>query len=153
MSILICKHCKESYNTSWSYHNDDYCASCCHIESLEQENAELKKTISKLLSDLAESDNKTGAREAGLEKENAELKAENQVLSIGIKGVTGAKVNLNNAYAMLEAENKRLNSNWDNLEAWIKKSKINCTGGDRFWEGYDDFHGDVNCKIEEIKGG
>ena len=45
MSILICKHCKESYNTSWSYHNDDYCRSCCHIESLEQENAELKASL------------------------------------------------------------------------------------------------------------
>ena len=49
MSILICKQCKESYNTSWSYHNDDYCASCCHIESLEQENAELKENWAELL--------------------------------------------------------------------------------------------------------
>ena len=38
------------------------------------ENAELKKTISKLLSDLAESDNKRGARETGLVEKNAELK-------------------------------------------------------------------------------
>ena len=48
MSILICKQCKESYNTSWGYHNDDYCISHCHIESLEAENTELKAALTNI---------------------------------------------------------------------------------------------------------
>ena len=45
MSILICKQCKGRYDTSWGHHNDDYCISSCHIESLEAELAAIKKTI------------------------------------------------------------------------------------------------------------
>ena len=46
MSELICKQCKESYNTSWGYHNEDYCIRHCHIESLEADKSELKATLS-----------------------------------------------------------------------------------------------------------
>ena len=44
-----------------------------------------------------------------------------------------------------------LESNWEALKEWIKQNKINCTGGDRFWDGYDDFNGDVEDKIKELE--
>lgn len=40
--ILTCKQCKESYDTAWGYHNDDYCTSSCHILQLEAEVARLR---------------------------------------------------------------------------------------------------------------
>jgi hypothetical protein len=53
----------------------------------------------------------------------------------------------------LEKENKRLRENWENLEKWVKGKKINFTGDDRFWRGYDDFHGDVRAKMEKLEKG
>ena len=55
--------------------------------------------------------------------------------------------------AKLEKENKRLRENWENLEKWVKGKKINFTGDDRFWRGYNDFHGDVRAKMEKLEGG
>ena len=76
-----------------SYNKD--CAECNQqkIENLKAENAELKKTISKLLSDLAESDNKRGARETGLVEKNAELKAKYEKLELMYAEALQAEIN------------------------------------------------------------
>jgi len=48
-------------------------------------------------------------------------------------------------------EHKKLKNNWKELKQWVKSKKINFSGEDRFWRGYDDFHGDVRAKIKEIE--
>jgi len=53
--------------------------------------------------------------------------------------------------AWLEKENERLRANWDRLDQWVKSSKVNYTGEDRFWAGYDDYHGDLVAFIKELK--
>ena len=52
---------------------------------------------------------------------------------------------------MLEAENAELKKRWEAFGAWVKESKISCTGDDRFWDGYDDYHGDVKDKMKELE--
>ena len=55
-----------------------------------------------------------------------------------------------NMYKKQAAENAELKKRWEDLERWVKQSKINFTGGDRFWAGYDDYHGDVRAKMKEL---
>ena len=64
-------------------------------------------------------------------KENAELKAENKNLSMGIKGVTSAKVNLNEAHKELgylydrqSAENAELKANWGELLLFAQEHNV-----------------------------
>jgi len=49
-----------------------------------------------------------------------------------------------------EEEIRELKERWEDLERWVKQQKISCTGGDRFWAGYDDYHGDVKAKMREL---
>ena len=74
------------------------------IKRLNQDNARLKSLVEATETDLF--DQKKKRRR--LEKENAALKKENETLSISIKGVTGAKVNLNKTYQELEGLYERL---------------------------------------------
>lgn len=50
-------------------------------------------------------------------------------------------------------ENAALVKRWVELEAWIKGERINHTGGDRFWFGYEDMHGNIKAKMKELEGG
>ena len=53
----------------------------------------------------------------------------------------------------LREENKALRENWENLREWMKGKKINFSGDDRFWRGYEDFYYDVKAKLKELEGG
>lgn len=53
--------------------------------------------------------------------------------------------------AELRAEKEQLGANWESLKRWVKGKKINFSGDDRFWRGYEDFHGDVRAKMKELE--
>ena len=71
---------------------------------LNLENVRLRSLVEATETDLFDQKK----RRRRLEQENAALKKENKNLSISIQGVTGAKVNLNNAYQELEGLYERL---------------------------------------------
>lgn len=91
-----------------------------------------------------------------LENENAKLKDQLEQSEVDRKSATLQCESMRkdqNTLSVVEKENKRLRENWENLEKWVKGKKINFTGDDRFWRGYDDFHGDVRAKMKELEKG
>jgi hypothetical protein len=79
-----------------------------------------------------------------LKEENAYLKEEKRHLEKSLEMFKGQSK---------EKENEELRENWENLREWMKGKKINFSGDDRFWRGYEDFYYDVKAKLKELEEG
>ena len=53
----------------------------------------------------------------------------------------------------LREELREFKKNWIELKEWMKGKKINFSGDDRFWQGYEDFYYDVKAKLKELEEG
>ena len=54
---------------------------------------------------------------------------------------------------LLNEELREFKKNWIELKEWMKGKKINFSGDDRFWQGYEDFYYDVKAKLKELEEG
>jgi hypothetical protein len=86
----------------------------------------------------------------------AKLKPVTRCAASYVRENEALKEAFNSVDETLGMANNRINAleaNWIELKEWMKGKKINFSGDDRFWRGYEDFYYDVKAKLKELEGG